>query len=105
MWVAQYAAMSASGVVGMPCSTLSRVHAGVAGKDNARQQIFDFVRSSSATQQFLVTALEDRRHGSIDTDDRLYRCTHCPKTFRQFSQLMQHQGDKHGSAARLALGD
>lgn len=76
---------------------------GCRGKDNARNKIFEFVSNNRATQQFLALAIEDKPHHRGGPGDLPYRCSHCSKRFRQFSQLMQHETDKHGNGSRMAL--
>ena len=68
---------------------------GCRGRENARRRIYDFVRRSAATQQFLNPALMDRPSGVV-VCEKPYKCTRCPKEFRRRSDLMQHTRDRHG---------
>merc|ERR1712007_86895 len=78
---------------------------GCRGAENARRQIHNFVSSSSKTRPFLTPMLLDRDGLASGPSERPYRCTCCPKTFRQMSALMQHMTDKHCmDPPRLALG-
>lgn len=77
---------------------------GCPGADTARRQIFNFVSGHRRTQSLLTPMLMDMP-GGLDVVDKPYQCKHCAKTFRQLSQLMQHQRDKHAlEAPRLSLG-
>jgi predicted nucleic acid-binding Zn ribbon protein len=77
---------------------------GCQGKDNARQQIYNFASQQRSFQPFLngVPMLTNGNRSS-SVPDLPYGCPDCAKNFRQLSQLMQHQDQKHGRG-RLQLG-
>ncbi len=70
---------------------------GCRGQDNARRQIYDFARRQSSMQQFINGTPMLTNGGYNDSvPDFPYQCRECAKSFRQLSQLMQHQDQKHG---------
>lgn len=70
---------------------------GCVGKDNARQQIFDFARKQNGMQQFMNgTPMLTNGEYCDSVPDFPYQCRECAKSFRQMSQLLQHQDQKHG---------
>ena len=74
---------------------------GCYGRDNARQQIYDFARSQSGMQPYLSGTPMITNGGYHDSvPDFPYQCTACAKSFRQLSQLLQHQDQKHGRYTR-----
>lgn len=71
------------------------------GADYARQQIYEFSRRQQGMQPFLndVPMLTDG--GVYDSvPDYPYHCPQCAKSFRQMSQLLQHQDQKHDRYTR-----
>jgi hypothetical protein len=70
---------------------------GCRGADNARQQIYDFASRQRAMQPFL-SDVPRLTYGGYDNDvpDLPYSCPQCDRSFRQLSQLLQHQDNKHG---------
>ena len=69
---------------------------GCRGQDNARQQIYEFAQRQSGMQQFLTGTPMLTNGGHYDSiPDFPYQCRECAKSFRQMSQLLQHQDQKH----------
>ena len=75
---------------------------GCRGKDNARQQIYDFARRKPGMNRYLTeTPLITYGAGGSGNDSNSnvpkfpYQCPDCHKAFRQLSQLLQHQDQKH----------
>eukprot|EP00538_Stauroneis_constricta_P011852 CAMPEP_0119562582 /NCGR_PEP_ID=MMETSP1352-20130426/20900_1 /TAXON_ID=265584 /ORGANISM="Stauroneis constricta, Strain CCMP1120" /LENGTH=172 /DNA_ID=CAMNT_0007611019 /DNA_START=145 /DNA_END=663 /DNA_ORIENTATION=- len=77
---------------------------GCPGADNARQQIYDFASSKSHMRRYM-TDVPQLEYGDYDYDnsvpDKPYYCPQCGSSFRQLSQLLQHQDNKHGNRMRL----
>jgi len=77
---------------------------GCRGKDNARTQIYQFAQRQRSMQGFLNgTPLLTNGGYNDHVPDKPYKCNQCTKTFRNLSQLMQHQDNKHNNS-RLRLG-
>ena len=74
---------------------------GCLGKENARDQIFRFASSKGQMQQFITPMLEYQGNGHSGTPDFPYCCHPCNKYFRQLSQLLQHQDQKHNNLMAL----
>lgn len=71
---------------------------GCRGKDNARQQIYQFAQSRRGMQPFMTeTPLLTNGSSNSGVPDFPYHCPQCAKSFRQLSQLLQHQDQKHGT--------
>eukprot|EP00092_Neocalanus_flemingeri_P002738 GFUD01002931.1.p1 GENE.GFUD01002931.1~~GFUD01002931.1.p1 ORF type:complete len:158 (+),score=31.98 GFUD01002931.1:124-597(+) len=66
---------------------------GCKGKENARQQIHNFIASKKESRGLLANtpALEWAGAGTGRVPDLPYKCQECSKKFRQVSALMQHQ--------------
>ena len=76
---------------------------GCRGVDNARAQIHQFAQGQRAMQQFMVPQLEyGGASGPGDVPDYPYQCRPCGKYFRQLSQLLQHQDQKHNNVRAIA---
>ncbi len=70
---------------------------GCRGQDNARQQIYEYARRQSGMQPFLNgTPMLTYGDNYSSVPDFPYQCRECAKSFRQLSQLLQHQDQKHG---------
>jgi hypothetical protein len=71
---------------------------GCRGQDNARQQIYDYARGQRGMQRFMgETPLLTWNGMNNGVPDLPYRCPECNKSFRQLSQLLQHQDQKHNT--------
>lgn len=72
---------------------------GCTGQDNARQQIYEFSSGKGAMRNYMTETarLTYGDHGaSYDAvPDYPYCCRPCNKQFRNMSQLLQHQDNKH----------
>jgi Zinc finger, C2H2 type len=74
------------------------------GKDFARQQIYDFATKQGAMRPYLTTSYPLLTNGGGHNNvvpDLPYHCPDCSKSFRQLSQLLQHQDQKHNDQRRL----
>ena len=72
---------------------------GCLGRENARHQIYKYVSSKPQMQPYLANnqLLEyDGGRNSSEVPEFPYICDYCDKRFRQLSQQMQHQDQKHG---------
>ena len=67
------------------------------GKDNARKQIYRFASNQRKMQRFLTNTplLTNGSNDDYHVPEYPYRCPECSKPFRQLSQLLQHQDNKH----------
>jgi len=77
------------------------------GSDNARAKIYEYVSKQAPMKQFLSNAPMigyDYGSNTIDVPDYPYKCPSCNKVFRQLSQLMQHQDQKHNEQMTLRIG-
>lgn len=71
---------------------------GCRGQDNARRQIYEFARRQPSMQGFLNgTPLLTNGGYNDGVPDFPYQCPQCAKSFRNASQLMQHQDQKHNN--------
>ena len=74
---------------------------GCRDKDVERQQIYNF----ASTKHEMSPYISDRLmigNGAYDMPDYPYACPHCDnKRFKNLSQLMQHQDQKHGNMMKL----
>jgi len=80
---------------------------GCVGKDNARAQIYEYVSKAAPMRQFLTNApMIGYDYGNHDRSvpDFPYKCPDCNKMFKQLSQLMQHQDQKHNEQMTLRIG-
>ena len=80
---------------------------GCFGKENARRTIYKFVSTRPEAQQFLVDAprIENGRNNyQSDPPQYPYRCSECNMNYRNISQLMQHQDNKHNVRGALRIG-
>jgi DNA-directed RNA polymerase subunit RPC12/RpoP len=72
---------------------------GCRGADNARQQIYEFASRQNQMNRYMTSTpmLEYGDYGNSygDVPDKPYCCPDCNKSFRQLSQLLQHQDNKH----------
>mmetsp|Transcript_10131 Transcript_10131/g.14858 ORF Transcript_10131/g.14858 Transcript_10131/m.14858 type:complete len:176 (-) Transcript_10131:227-754(-) len=81
---------------------------GCNGKDNARQQIFEFVsRNRDFSNRFMtqtpMLTNGNNRSSNGEVPDKPYHCPDCNKSFQQVSQLMQHQDNKHRNQHMLTF--
>jgi DNA-directed RNA polymerase subunit RPC12/RpoP len=72
---------------------------GCRGADNARRQIYDFANKQRPLQRYLTDPprLTNGEYHPNGMPEFPYRCPDCGKCFRQMSQLLQHQDNKHGN--------
>lgn len=71
---------------------------GCKGQDNARRQIYNFAQRQRGMQPYLNgTPLLTNGGYNDGVPDFPYHCPHCSKSFRNASQLMQHQDQKHNN--------
>jgi len=70
---------------------------GCKGQDNARQQIYEFARRTGKLNQYMTETPMLTNGGAPygAVPDKPYCCRECNKSFRQMSQLLQHQDNKH----------
>mmetsp|Transcript_16355 Transcript_16355/g.39897 ORF Transcript_16355/g.39897 Transcript_16355/m.39897 type:complete len:236 (+) Transcript_16355:62-769(+) len=68
------------------------------GKDNARDAIYRFV-SAKAPQLLNQRAIGYFSDSDEEPPEYPYECSYCSKAFRQLSQQMQHEKDKHGGGS------
>ena len=71
---------------------------GCTGQDNARQQIYEFAARQGKLRGYMTGTpmLTNGNNGPYGTvPDLPYCCPDCSKSFRQMSQLLQHQDNKH----------
>jgi DNA-directed RNA polymerase subunit RPC12/RpoP len=78
---------------------------GCLGKDNARQQIYNFASKQRGMTSY-ITARPQLTYGDWNPSNEVpefpYHCPECVKSFRQLSQLLQHQDQKHGRTRMIA---
>lgn len=77
---------------------------GCLGADNAREQIYRFASSQRSMNRFMTDRpllTNGGRNGGGPAPDYPYCCPECSKSFRQLSQLLQHQDNKHGNRRML----
>lgn len=70
---------------------------GCRGSDHAREQIYRYASKQRPMNQFMNDTLR-LTQGNDDWNgvpDFPYHCPECSKSFRQLSQLLQHQDNKH----------
>lgn len=76
---------------------------GCQGRERARQAIYDFSSRQSAMQQYLTDRPLLTYGGSNQSTvpELPYQCPECSRQFRQLSQLLQHQDQKHSNYRML----
>ena len=77
---------------------------GCQGKDRARKAIYDFAQSQKALRRYMTDAPRLTNGSGYDhggVPDKPYHCQECSKSFRQMSQLLQHQDQKHKVQPRM----
>ncbi|KAL3821991.1 hypothetical protein ACHAXA_002977 [Cyclostephanos tholiformis] len=78
---------------------------GCTGKDNARNQIYDLASQLRGMQPYMtgISLLTNGGggHGGGGVPEFPYQCRQCDRSFRQLSQLMQHQDNKHNNTRML----
>jgi len=76
---------------------------GCRGKNFARQKIYEFASSKHQMNSYMTNTpmltYGDQPYGAVP--DFPYQCQQCNKSFRQLSQLMQHQDNKHRNTHML----
>ena len=69
------------------------------GQDKARQEIYTFASQKGQMQRYLTSSYPMLTNGATPHNhgvpDLPYHCPDCSKSFRQLSQLLQHQDQKH----------
>jgi DNA-directed RNA polymerase subunit RPC12/RpoP len=77
---------------------------GCRGQANARQQIYEFAQRQSSMRQYLndTPMLTNGGFDSGGVPELPYHCPDCSRSYRQLSQLLQHQDQKHRHQAMLA---
>ena len=79
---------------------------GCPGRENARNQIYQYASSQSAMRPYM-TDVPMLTNGNYRVGqgpgDFPYQCPHCSKSFRQLSQLLQHKDQKHNSYNLLSF--
>jgi len=78
---------------------------GCPGVDNARNQIYQFANSQRSMGRYLTETpmLEyGGGYGGGGVPDYPYHCPECSKSFRQLSQLLQHQDNKHNNSRMIS---
>jgi len=76
---------------------------GCKGKDFARQQIYEYAATKRQMNPYMtnVPMLTNGNQAYGGVPDFPYTCQECNKSFRQLSQLMQHQDNKHSNMRML----
>lgn len=75
---------------------------GCTGKDNARQQIYNYASNRHETRGLLSHhPMLENGSSSNNVPDLAYQCPECHKMYRNLSQLMQHQDQKHNNRISL----
>jgi DNA-directed RNA polymerase subunit RPC12/RpoP len=78
---------------------------GCKGKDNARQQIYEFAARSGKLNRFITQTpmLTNGNNGATygAVPEKPYGCPDCSKSFKQMSQLLQHQDNKHRNYSNM----
>mmetsp|Transcript_11022 Transcript_11022/g.18276 ORF Transcript_11022/g.18276 Transcript_11022/m.18276 type:complete len:180 (-) Transcript_11022:206-745(-) len=76
---------------------------GCRGTENARDSIYKFAQQQRGMRPHManVPMLTNGSHNS-GTPDFPYQCNQCQKSFRQMSQLLQHNDAKHGQTRLLS---
>ena len=75
---------------------------GCKGGEKARQQIYEFAQRQRKMQPYMNgTPLLTNGGYNHGVPDFPYQCRQCAKSFRQLSQLMQHQDNKHNNMRML----
>lgn len=79
---------------------------GCRGKDLARSQIYNFAQNQPAMRRFMTDTpmIADGNSYDDDVPDFPYHCPECTKSFRQLSQLLQHQDQKHNNNKFQMIG-
>ncbi len=70
---------------------------GCRGAENARNQIYQYAQSKQQMSRYM-TDVPQLTYGDWNNNqvpDFPYQCPECDKSFRQMSQLLQHQDQKH----------
>ena len=77
---------------------------GCLGQDNAREQIYKFAAAQRSMGRYMTERPLLTYGGGVSgpVPDMPYCCQECNKSFRQLSQLLQHQDQKHGNRRMLS---
>ena len=72
---------------------------GCTGKENARQQIYNFASRQNEMNSYITSnpMITNGNYSNGPVPDFPYQCPQCNKKFRNLSQLMQHQDQKHNN--------
>mmetsp|Transcript_38237 Transcript_38237/g.68935 ORF Transcript_38237/g.68935 Transcript_38237/m.68935 type:complete len:186 (-) Transcript_38237:83-640(-) len=77
---------------------------GCKGSDNARQQIYQYTQAKRGMKKYLnLTPLLTNGGNNQGVPDYPYHCPQCTKSFRNLSQLMQHEDQKHNNMRMLGM--
>lgn len=78
---------------------------GCRGQNNARQQIYEFASRQNGMSRFMTERPQltygDWHNNYGNVPEFPYKCPDCSKSFRQLSQLLQHNDQKHGQMRML----
>eukprot|EP00541_Cyclophora_tenuis_P001975 CAMPEP_0116557800 /NCGR_PEP_ID=MMETSP0397-20121206/9448_1 /TAXON_ID=216820 /ORGANISM="Cyclophora tenuis, Strain ECT3854" /LENGTH=114 /DNA_ID=CAMNT_0004083311 /DNA_START=124 /DNA_END=468 /DNA_ORIENTATION=+ len=75
---------------------------GCRGQENARNQIYEFAKRQGVMHHYMD--IPQLTYGDYDdggVPDFPYHCPQCSVSFRQLSQLLQHQDQKHNNHRML----
>jgi uncharacterized CHY-type Zn-finger protein len=73
---------------------------GCRGRNNAREQIYKYATKQPSMHRYITELPLLTWHGDYEYDDvpdYPYTCPDCNRYFKELSQLLQHQDNKHGS--------
>jgi len=77
---------------------------GCVGQDNARRAIYDYASQQGQMRPYIshIPMLTNGSYGGGNVPDYPYSCPQCVnKSFRQLSQLLQHNDQKHNNVNRI----
>ncbi len=77
---------------------------GCTGRDNARQQIYEYASSQQAMRQYMTSVpMLTNGNNYNHVPDYPYQCQECSKSFRQLSQLLQHNDSRHSYGNNMLM--